>query len=387
MTITQLSFILIFACASNVAAWAQRASSRRPIQPFQHFTVPASPEVHADRTVTFRYLDPYAKHVQLALEGSRPKPMHKGARDIWSLTIGPLEPEFYGYSYLADGVPELDPFNPLIKPNLLMLENEVYVPGSSSLPWQTNDVPHGVVDHIFYRSAVVGDNRDYFVYTPPGYDPRATRRYPVLYLLHGYSDLANAWTVVGRANIILDNLIDEHKAQPMIVVMPLGYGAPQIVSRSGPGFRNPALMKENLVKFREALLAEVIPQVESHYLVLTDREDHAIAGLSMGGGESLYVGLNHLGRFAWVGAFSAGLGQQNYAEYFPNLSSEVNPKLHLLWIACGRQDPVVGNFNRAFRAWLNSKGVRFTNIWTPGMHAWMVWRSNLAAFAPLLFQH
>jgi hypothetical protein len=202
-----LLFLLLFAI-SIAPARAQRSSSRRPIQPFQHFAVPVSPEVHADRTVTFRFRDPYAKQVLVALEGSKPKPMQNSGRGVWSVTVGPLVPEFYGYSYIADGVPTLDPFNPLIKPNLLMLENEVHVPGPPSLPWELSDVPHGVIHHIFYHSAVVGDNRDYFVYTPPGYDRRATKRYPVLYLLHGYSDEANAWTVVGRANIILDNLID-----------------------------------------------------------------------------------------------------------------------------------------------------------------------------------
>jgi enterochelin esterase-like enzyme len=384
MRIIQISFLIMFVW--NVAAWGQKPRSRRPIQPFQHFAVPVSPEVHPDRTVTFRFPDPHAKQVLLALEGSRPKPMHKGPRDIWTITIGPLEPEFYGYSYLADGVPTLDPFNPLIKPNLLMLENEVHVPGPPSLPWEMNDVPHGVIHHIFYHSAVVGDNRDYFVYTPPGYDPQATEKYPVLYLLHGYSDKANAWTAVGRANVILDNLIDEGKAKPMIVVMPLGYGAPEIVSRRGPGFRNPSLARENLVKFRESLLTEVMPSVEKDYHVLTDREDEAITGLSMGGGESLYVGLNNLDRFAWVGAFSAGLGENSFAQEFPTVGSDVNTQLRLLWIACGRQDQVVGKFNHAFRAWLNSKGIRYTNVWTPGMHTWMVWRSNLANFAPLLFR-
>jgi enterochelin esterase-like enzyme len=381
-----LMFLLVVATADVVPVRAQRPAPRRPIQPFQHLAVPVSPEVHPDRTVTFRFRDPNAREVMLSLEGANPEPMHRGADGVWTITIGPLAPEFYGYSYMADGLPALDPFNSLIKPNLLMMENEVRVPGPALLPWELNDVPHGVIHHIFYHSAIVGDNRDYFVYTPPGYDPGGTKRYPVLYLLHGYSDAANAWTVVGRANIILDNLIDDGKAKPMIVVMPLGYGAPQLVSRHGPGFRDRSLVQENLVKFRESLLTEVMPRVEKDYLVLTDRDDQAITGLSMGGGESLYVGLNNLGHFAWVGAFSAGLGENDFAAEFPNLSANINSQLHLLWIACGKQDPVVGKFNRAFRAWLNSKGVRYTNIWTPGMHTWMVWRSNLAAFAPLLFQ-
>jgi enterochelin esterase-like enzyme len=368
---------------------AQKAPARRPVLPlvFQHLVVPVSPEVHSNRTVTFRFRDPDAKEVMLSLEGSSPRLMHRGAQGIWSITVGPLQPEYYGYSYLADGVPALDPFSPPIRPNLLTMENEVHVPGPPSLPWELNDVPHGVVHHIFYRSAVVGDNRDFYVYTPPAYDPRGSQRYPVLYLLHGYSDDASAWTAVGRANVILDNLIAQGKAKPMIVVMPLGYGAPEIVSHNGPGFHSRSLVHQNLAKFRDALLTEVIPQVQRDYLVLADRDNRAIAGLSMGGAEALYVGLNGLDRFAWIGSFSAGgFGEENFATEFPSVNSNINPQLHVLWIACGEQDQLVGKVNHAFRAWLDSKQIRYTNIWTPGMHTWMVWRSNLSAFAPLLFR-
>jgi len=260
------------------------------------------------------------------------------------------------------------------------------VPGSPPMPWQDTDVPHGVIHHYFYHSGVVGDNRDFFVYTPPGYNPRARKRYPVLYLLHGYSDDASAWTAVGRANFILDSLIAEGKAVPMIVVMPLGYGAPAIVARGGPGFRSQDLRRENVTKFGEALLTEVMPQVEKDFRVKTGREDTAITGLSMGGGESLQVGLNHLDRFAWVGSFS-GAPASDYEKAFPNLSSKDNSRLRLLWIACGKQDPLVGDMNRKFEAWLTSKNIKFTEIWTPGVHSWMVWRDNLVHFAPLLFQH
>lgn len=381
------TWLVLLVLSLAVPAFAQQPPAKpRPLQPFQKFTVPQSPAVQADGSVTFRFRDPNAKRVMLAVEGASPVPMQKGADGVWTATVGPLAPEFYGYSYIADGVPTLDPFNPLIKPNLRMLENMVHVPGPPSLPWELNDVPHGVVRHILYHSAVVGDNRDFYVYTPPGYDPQSGVRYPVLYLLHGFSDDASAWTAVGRANIILDNLIAQGKAKPMIVVMPLGYGAPRIVARHSPGFHDPALVQENLEKFTESLLTEVMPRVEKDYRVLTDRDHTAITGLSMGGGESLYTGLNHLDKFAWVGAFSAGLGESNYASEFPSLDSSVNSKLRLLWIACGEQDPVVGAFNRKFRAWLDSKGVHYVNIQTPGMHTWMVWRANLAAFAPLLFR-
>lgn len=365
---------------------AQRPT-RRPVQPFQHFTVPVSPQVHSDGSVTFRFFDPDAHRMMLALEGASPVPMEKDDRGVWSVTTAPLKPELYGYSYIADGIPTFDPYNPLLKPNLLMVENMFLVPGTTPMPWQMTNVPHGVVHHVFYHSSVIGDNSDYFVYTPPGYNPRAKKKYPVLYLLHGYSDEANAWTVVGRANLILDNLIAEGKAKPMIVVMPLGYGAPEIVSRHSGGFRNHALVQENLDKFREALLQEVIPQVEKNYRVKKDRNDRAIAGLSMGGGESLYVGLNDVDQFAWVGAFSAGLGESDFAKEFPSLSPKSVSRLRVLWIACGTNDHVVGPFNKKFRAWLAQKNIPYTRIETPGgMHTWMVWRGNLVAFAPLLFK-
>jgi enterochelin esterase-like enzyme len=354
---------------------------------FRPYSV-VSPDVHADGRVTFHFRDPHAHRVVLSLEGRlKPVPMEKGADGVWSVTVGPLAPAIYGYTFFADGVPLLDPANSEMKPNLLNVQSMFEVPGATPEPWDVQDVPHGVVHQHFYHSTVVGDNRDFYVYTPPGYKAVARKRYPVLYLLHGYSDDASAWTAVGRANVILDNLIAEGKAKPMIVVMPLGYGAPQVVSRTHAGPLNPDLLKENLVKFGEALLNEVMPRVEKDYRVKTDRADTAIAGLSMGGGESLYVGLNNLQRFAWVGSFSGALmSRSGFAASFPSLSASVNSQLRLLWIACGKQDPLVGQFNRRFQPWLTSKGVSFTAVWTPGMHTWMVWRNNLVALTPLLFR-
>src|SRR5208337_3575425 len=156
-----------------------------------------------------------------------------------------------------------------------------------SLPWEINLVPHGVIHHHFYRSGIVGDDRDFYVYTPPAYNPEAKKLYPALYLLHGFSDDASAWTAVGRAHVILDNLIAQGKAKPMIVVMPLGYGAPEILSPTFHGFRDSSLVDRNMDRFRQALLTEVIPQVEKIYRVSPDRQSRAIAGLSMGGAESL----------------------------------------------------------------------------------------------------
>jgi enterochelin esterase family protein len=343
-----------------------------------------SPEVHSDATVTFRFRDPNAKEVLLALEGAKRVPMEKDEKGIWSVTTAALAPDIYGYSFVADGVNLMDPVNHLMKPNLLFNSSAVRVPGPASLPWEVNDVPRGEVHHHYYRSAVIGDDRDYFVYTPPFYDPSAKKLYPVLYLLHGYSDDASGWTSVGLANVILDNLIAQAKAKPMLIVMTLGYGAPEIVT-GGRSLGDANLRDRNYSKFRESLVTEVMPQVEKEYKVAKDRESRAIAGLSMGGAESLYVGLNELDRFAWIGAFSAGGSSDDNSATYPGLDSKANVRLRLLWIACGTDDRLIAS-NRKFREWLASKEIRHVDIETPGAHTWMVWRRNLAEFAPLLFQ-
>src|SRR5258708_6193015 len=216
---------------------------------------PISPEVHSDNRVTFRFRGPNIKEATVSIEGN-PKPlaMQKDDQGVWSVTTDPLAPDFYGYSIVADGVGMFDPSNHAIKPNFLYRASEVHVPGPASLSWETGAAPHGEIHHHFYKSGVVDDNRDFFVYTPPGYDPRGKQTYPVLYLLHGFSDDASAWTAVGRANVILDNLIAQGKAKPMLVVSPLGYGAPEILRGGFGAFRNTELRDRNFAKFSEALL-------------------------------------------------------------------------------------------------------------------------------------
>lgn len=355
----------------------------------QHPPPLQSPDVQADGRVTFRFRDPNAQHVAVNLEGARaPLVMQKDDQGVWSATTDPLEPDLYGYSFEADGVALLDPSNYLIKPNLLYPSNEVHVPGATPLPWESTDMAHGIVHHHFYKSALVGDNRDFYVYTPPGYDPNGQARYPVLYLLHGYSDDASGWTAVGKANLILDSLIAQNKAKPMIIAMPLGYGAPEIVQRTptfGAPFSHAELRDKNFNNFRAALIDEVIPAVERMYKVDGNRNSRAIAGLSMGGAESLLTGLNRLDKFSWVGAFSSGGLGDHFDADFAQLNSSANAQLHLLWIACGVDDHLI-TLNRNLIAWLKSKQIQLTQIETPGMHTWMVWRRNLIAFAPLLFR-
>jgi enterochelin esterase-like enzyme len=385
MKLTQIVLPLYFFAIAAISGMSQTTAPQTRASP-QPPRPLISPEVDSSNRVTFRFHDPNAKEVDLALEGTtKHLPMQRDDQGVWSAITDPLEPDYYGYSFVADGVTLFDPSNPTRKPNFLYVASEVHVPGPVTLPWEINNVPRGAVHHHFYRSAVVGDDRDFYVYTPPGYDSTAKKRHPVLYLLHGFSDDASGWTAVGRANVILDNLIAQGRAKPMLVVMPVGYGAPEIVTRTGAGMRGPILRQKNMEKFREALLTEVIPQVEGAYRVSTDRNSRAIAGLSMGGAESLFTGLNNLDRFAWVGAFSSGgLGEDFNAE-FPGLDSKANAQLRLLWIACGTEDGLIEP-NRKLRAWLKSKDVEHSDIETPGMHTWMVWRRNLATFVPLLFQ-
>jgi enterochelin esterase-like enzyme len=340
---------------------------------------PMPPEVRQDRTVFFKLKAPNAQKVMLALEGAVPKPMTKADDGSWTLTTEALEPDIYGYSFIIDGTMFTDPSNCYYKLNLLFPASMVLVPGQTPQPWEQTNVAHGTVRHHFYESKIVGDKRDFFVYTPPNYNPK--KSYPMMALLHGFSDTAIGWTEVGKANLILDNLMAAGQVKPMIVVMPLGYGFPVETLRSGAP-ASPALMKENVTKFGEALLQEVIPMVESNYKIDKKRERRAIVGLSMGGSESLTVGLGHLDKFAWIGAFSSG-GVQKPAETLPQLSEQDNARIKLLWIACGKSDGLI-KANREFVDYLNSKKIHNTFVETSGAHTWMVWRRNLAEFTKLL---
>jgi enterochelin esterase-like enzyme len=376
------SVFLVFALSAlGTAQQAKPAQLETPPRPPSLDT----PVVHSDNSVTFSFLAPNAQEVKLAREGTEQVAMHKDDKGVWTVNTAPLPPDYYGYSIIVDGMRSIDPFNRLLKPNLLSTENMVHVQGPPSLPWETNDVPRGEIHHHFYVSSVAADQRDFYVYTPPGYDPSAKTTYPVLYLLHGYSDDASGWTAVGRANVILDNLIAQGKAKPMIVVMPLGYGTMEIITLGWGAWSHTDVRDKNFSRFREALLTEVMPKVESEYRVMTDRNSRAIAGLSMGGSESLLTGLNNLDKFAWIGAFSAGGMPDEFEKDFPRLDAKANQQIRLLWIACGTEDHLI-TVNRNLREWLKSKGVQHTDIETPGMHTWMVWRRNLAEFAPLLFR-
>jgi enterochelin esterase-like enzyme len=347
-----------------------------------------STQIHPDRTVTFSYKDAAATRVELIVDGlPKPLPMEKDATGIWTATTPPLMPEIYAYHFEANGDFRLDPTNPSTTINLVDIANELTVSGDTPQPWEETNVPHGILHHHIYASnTVLGlpqNQSSYYVYTPPGYDTKAKKPYPVLYLLHGWSDSDVGWTAVGRANLIFDNLLAEGKMKPMVVVMPLSYGDMSFIHDDNV-WDEPATIDHNTDLFSQTLLTEVLPRVESEYHVSKDRSDRAIAGLSMGGLESLEIGLTHTGQFAWIGAFSSAINNLDYTRKLASLDPQA-AALRLLWIACGTEDSLIEP-NRRFAAYLKTKDMPVSQIETPGFHTWMVWRDNLIHFAPLLFQ-
>ncbi len=373
-----LLFLMLCGAGSFCPAGAQSAT-------------PPSPRLQPDGTAVFRLAMPNAAKVELNLEGMKdPLPMTKAPDGAWSVTVPKLAPQYYSYSFKVDGTDVLDPRSETFTTGFFEKENTFLVPGNPPMAWEMGNVPHGVVHHHYYRSSIVGIDSEYYVYTPPSFDPAKKQKYPVLYLLHGYSDDASAWTAMGKANVILDNLIAQGKAKPMIVVMPLGYGTMEIIAKGWSGSDDRELAQRNKRRFSDALFQEIMPLVKQQYPLSDRREDHAITGLSMGGAESLLVGLNHIDDFAYVGGFSSGrLGESDFGSAFPGITAQsapgINARLRLLWIACGTGDQLLDP-NQKLIAWLREKGLQPTAVQTQGMHTWMVWRDNLTNFAPLLFR-
>ena len=349
--------------------------------------VTRSPEVGPDRRVTFRLLAPKASEVTLTgefMEGSRS--LQKDDKGVWSVTVGSLEPEIYNYNFTIDGVRTIDPNNPRVKTGstAFTIQSVLEVRGDSPAFYDGQSVPHGEVRAHWYESKSLNALRRLTVYTPPGYDGNVQGRYPVLYLLHGANSDETVWTRDGHANLILDNLLAEGKAKPFLVVMPFGYGVP-------PGTPAPASgggPSDNTALFSRDLIEDVIPLIQSRYRVYTDRDHRAIAGLSMGGGESLGIGLNHLELFSYVAGFSAALRPAEFQKTFAGLAAspqDANGKLHLLWIGCGNQDSLFPAA-KSFSEFLTEQKIKHTFRESSGAHTWMNWRRYLNEFAPLLFR-
>lgn len=346
-----------------------------------------SPVVNPDHTVTFRYANPAAGKVALAVEGTKaPIPMAADKPGQWFYTTAAMAPEYYYYHFDVDGRSTLDPHNFGIVFATNAVANSFLVPGTPARPWETAAIPHGEVSRHTYTSKIVqgypANQSEYYVYTPAGFDPHAATKYPVLYLLHGWSHRAGDWTGIGHAANILDSLIANGKAKPMIVVMPTGYGDLSFLS-SFQVWQDPAAIAHNDSLFEQALLSEVIPAVEREYPVSARQPDRAIAGLSMGGLEALSTGLTHQDTFGYVGGFSSAVHQLAPAPLPPAMAK--NSGVKLVWIACGTEDDLI-NANRRLAATLKADGLPVTEVETPGLHTWTVWREDLVSFVPLLFR-
>ena len=351
-----------------------------------------SPEVGADRQVTFRLYAPKAESVRLQAEfkDSNKVEMTKAENGVWSGTAM-VDAGTYRYTFTVDGVRTNDPKNPVISESVGNTSSVVVVPGAAFMDAST-DVPHGAVAAVYYKStALNGRMRRMHVYTPPGYEMGGREKYPVFYLLHGAGDNDDCWTSVGRANFIFDNLIAAKKAKPMVVVMPAGHTS---MGRFTPGSSD---------EFLNDFANDVVPYVEKHYRVLTDRKDTALAGLSMGGGQTLNLMARHPEKFGYVGVFSSGVfgrpaggaggggqpgnGIEDWAkEHAAALDSAGAKKgLKVLWFSTGVDDRLMATTKSTVEE-LTKHGFKPQFQESAGGHTWINWREYLNIFTPLLFQ-
>lgn len=373
-----MALVVIGAVATTCPAQARRARGPRVV----------SPEVASDGRVTFRILAPQADAVRLT-GGDIPNlgrgaEMTKDANGVWEVTLGPIDPGAYRYNFNVDGVSVIDPRSSSVSESNTNVWSLVYVPGSDWM--DTKDVPHGAVAEVTYYSKSLKRFRRMHVYTPPGYESNQ-KKYPVFYLLHGASDCDDSWTTVGRAGFILDNLIAAGKAKPMVVVMPAGHTGPFRFGRGLP-----------VDEFAEDFRKDVMPYAETHYRVHTDQAHRAIAGLSMGGAQTLNVSIPHPGEFAYIGVFSSGIfdisgrrfGNQNgptWQERHKDLLEDPESKkgIEYFWFATGKDDFLVQT-SRATVEMFKKYGYEPVYKETSGAHTWINWRQYLNEFAPRLFQ-
>ena len=353
-----------------------------------------SPEVMPDHRVTFRIYAPKASEVSVAGDwitqgrGTGGK-LEKDDKGVWSITVGPLVPDFYCYSFTVDGVRTIDPKNAFIKQGETSLDNMFMVDGEEAAYEANKPVPHGQIHIDWYQSNVLDKMRSMHVYTPPGYESGNTK-YPVFYLLHGGGDEDSGWSTVGRAGFIIDNLLASNKVKPMIVVMPNGsMPRPAVV----PGVAaDPVAQRAAQQKFVDELLNNVIPFVEKNYRVIANRENRAIAGLSMGAGQTLAVAPTHLDKFAYIGVWSGGVNAaatdyflQRNAQFFES-PDKTNKMVRLLWIAAGSNDTLAGPGTKHLAEILDAHGIKHEYHESEGGHTWINWRHYLNDYSQLLFR-
>lgn len=353
-----------------------------------------SPQVNADKTITFRYQAPQAKTVELSAQFEKaPVAMTKDAQGIWSVTVGPVKPDIYPYSFRVDGVTVMDPANVAFFPNERFKASLVDVPGDQPLIHAMRDVPHGSINYEYYPS-MEGTTGSVVVYTPPGYDQNPKQKYPVYYLISGTTDTEETFFKVGKTNLILDNLLAEGKAKPMIIVMPYGNIAARVAEQKGgtkpadPTVRDGADAVKRANDFATDLVSNVIPYVEKNYRAIANRDNRAIGGFSRGGGQTLRTAFSNMDKFAWVCAYSSYLSPQEMDGNFSqivNKPDQTNKQLKLLWVSVGSDDFLYKG-TVEFMDYLKAKQVKYKSLITDGGHTWMNVKTYVAATTPLLFQ-
>jgi enterochelin esterase-like enzyme len=398
----------------SAASAAQAAAPQPPAPGAPQAPAVVSPDIRSDRRVTFRVFAPSAQKVELRSPGDipgvggrgvAPPQLTRTADGVWETTVGPVPAGAYRYVFTIDGVTVVDSRNPATSETNTTVYSLAVVPGSDV--FDTKNVPHGAVAQVHYNSTALGGIRRMHVYTPPGYET-SRDRYPVFYLLHGAGDVDDSWTSVGRAGFILDNLIAAGKAVPMIVVMPAGHvngagaalGAPvpAAAAQGNPGIGS------GPDPFASDFQTDLMPYVEKNYRVLTDRQSRAIAGLSMGGNQTLNIAFANLQKFAYIGVFSSGIidggrrGAPGTADAAPptgaawekqHLAALDNAAskrgLRLLWFSTGKEDFLLPT-TRATVDLLKKHGFNAEFIESEGAHTWLNWRDYLSQFSPQLFQ-
>ncbi len=354
-----------------------------------------SPEVLPDHRVTFRIQAPKASEITLRgdwMEGTASEKLSKDDKGLWSATVGPLVPDFYSYTFTVDGVKTLDPRNPMIKQGITGLDNMFFVAGEQADFEDNKPVPHGQIRQVWYRSNTLDTQRRMHVYTPPGYDG-GSERYPVFYLLHGGGDEDSGWSTIGRAGFIVDNLLAAGKAKPVIVVMPNGSlprpaNMPAMTPGTTPSPEARAALAALQNRFTNELMKEIMPFVEKNFRVVADRDHRALAGLSMGGGQTLQVVTSNPDQFAYVAVWSAGIGQNAGDWETRNAAFLDDPKINdwikLFAISVGDKDFTLSG-SKALAEVLTKHGIKNQLHISGGGHTWINWRHYLNDLVPRLF--
>jgi enterochelin esterase family protein len=346
-------------------AWNAGAQPRRP-------PAISSPDVHPDQSITFRYFSRNAERVTLNSEFlAAPVKMSKDTSGIWSVTVPPVKPDIYPYSFWVDSVQTADPNNTYIFANERFKRSIVDVPGDRHLLHSLQNVPHGKINYEYYKSNTLGTTRTLLVYTPPGFDDGGKTKYPVLYLIHGGSDTEETWTKVGRANLIADNLIAQQKAKPMIIVMPYGNVRPS-----------------PMADFTKDFINDIIPFVEANYPVVKGSRGRAVAGFSVGGGQTLNIGLTNTDKFSYVCSYAPYTATDEFKKNFSNWSPDatiINKQLKLFTISVGTEDFLYESVKQNI-AMFKEKNVKLETLIVPGGHTWMNCKLFLASSLQQIFQ-